>query len=288
MRSLYICSFFSIFIILALFLAIISCGESENYDSLAKDGLAAYQQADYSEAVYQYGKALHLKPSDREMLFNMGMAFAKLDLLDSALIYMHRADILYPADYEINKELFRLCTLTEDYGCALSSVQMMIANGDNEEMFWIPLADLNFFLSKYNLARKYYQLLIEDDPKEGRYRWNLSECFARMNKPDEAIRVLKEAIAELGANPVAYSQIAVNHITKREFAQSEVYYRKAIEFDSRNVSLWVNLAHVMAEQESREKKEEALAIYKLYFIDTPELFKLDSLIDALETELGQN
>lgn len=285
MRILYI---YYIILILAGLLTILGCGEPADFDSLAKGGLAAYSQADYSEAVYQYGKALHLKPSDREILFNMGMSFAKLDLLDSALIYMHRADILYPADYEINKELFRLCTLTEDYECALSAVQMMIANGDNEEMFWIPLADLNFFLNKYNLARKYYLLLIEDDPKEGRYRWNLSECFVKMNRPDEAIRVLEEAIATLGGNPVAYSQIAVNHITKREFAQAEINYHKAIEFEPRNVSLWVNLAHVLAEQDSREKKEEALAIYKLYTIDTPELFKIDSLIDALEVELGQN
>ena len=165
---------------------------------------------------------------------------------------------------------------------------MMIANGESEEMFWIPLADLNFFLGKYQLARKYYQLLINDDPNEGRYRWNLAECFARLNKPDEAIRVLKEAVAKLGPNPVAYSQIAINHVTQREFAQAEIYFRKAIEFDSKNVSLWINLAHTLAEQESREKKEEALAIYKLYFIDTPELFKLDSLIKALEIELEQN
>jgi len=267
--------------------AILSCGEAEDFDSLAKEGLAAYHKADYNKAIHLYRKALHLKPSDRDLLYNIGSAFFKLDLLDSALIYFHRVNILYPADYAINKELFRLCSLTEDYNCALSAVQMMIANGESEEMFWIPLADLNFFNGNYKLAKKYYQLLINDDPKEGRYRWNLSECFAQLNKPDEAIRVLKEAIAKLGANPVAYSQIAVNHITLREFDQAEIYFRKAIEFEPQNVSLWINLAHTLNEQGTRDKKEEALAIYKLYYIDTPEMFQLDSLIKALDVELGQ-
>ncbi len=73
-----------------------------------------------------------------------------------------------------------------------------------------------------------------------------------------------------------------------KFDKAEIYFRKAIEFDPKNVSLWINLAHTLNEQGSREKKEEALAIYKLYYIDTPELFKLDSLIKALEIELGQN
>ena len=277
----------SIFLILTCLVAILSCGEAEDFDSLAKEGLAAYHKADYNKAIHLYRKALHLKPSDRDLLYNIGSAFFKLDLLDSALIYFHRVNILYPADYAINKELFRLCSLTEDYNCALSAVQMMIANGESEEMFWIPLADLNFFNGNYKLAKKYYQLLINDDPKEGRYRWNLSECFAQLNKPDEAIRVLKEAIAKLGANPVAYSQIAVNHITLREFDQAEIYFRKAIEFEPQNVSLWINLAHTLNEQGTRDKKEEALAIYKLYYIDTPEMFQLDSLIKALDVELGQ-
>ncbi|RKX19384.1 MAG: hypothetical protein DRP51_07515 [Candidatus Zixiibacteriota bacterium] len=277
----------TIFLIFAGLAAIISCGENEDFDSLAKKGLAAYHKDDYNEAIHLFEKALHLKPSDRDMLYNTGSAFFKLDLLDSALVYFHRVNILYPADYAINKELFRLCSLTEDYECALSAVQMMIANGDNEEMFWIPLADLNFFIGNYKLAKKYYQQLIDKEPREGRYRWNLAECFARLNKPEEAIRVLKEAIAKLGANPVAYSQIAVNHITLREFDQAEIYFRKAIEFDPQNVSLWINLAHTLNEQNSREKKEEALAIYKLYYIDTPEMFKLDSLIKVLEVELGQ-
>ncbi|HHI02400.1 MAG TPA: tetratricopeptide repeat protein, partial [candidate division Zixibacteria bacterium] len=202
-----------IFFILIGLTAVLGCDKAEDFDSLAKAGLEAYQEADYNEAVHLIGKALHLEPSDRDMLYHMGLSFARLDLLDSALVYMHRADILYPADYEINKELFRLCSLTEDYECALEAVRMMIANGDSEKMFWIPLADLNFFLGKYQLARKYYQLLINDDPNEGRYRWNLSECYAKMDRPDEAVRVLTEAVDRLGPNPVAYSQIAVNYIT---------------------------------------------------------------------------
>jgi tetratricopeptide (TPR) repeat protein len=279
---------YTIFLILAVIVLTLSCGETENFDALAKDGMAAYQQADYNEAIFKFGKGLHLRPSDRDMLFNIGLAFFKLNLLDSSLVYLHRANILYPVDYAINKELFRLCTLTEDYECALSAVQMMIANGDNDEMFWIPLADLNFFTGNYKLAKKYYQLLINDNPREGRYYWNLSECFSRQNKSHEAIRVLKEAVALLGSNPSAFTQIAANYVVLKEYAQAENYFRQAIKVEPKNVSLWVNLAHSLNEQKNREKKEEALAIYKLYYIDTPEIFRLDSLIKTLEKELGQN
>jgi len=262
------------------------CGEqSGDFDSLAKDGLAAYEKADYNEAINLLGRALHLKPSDRDALYNISMAFERVNLVDSALAYLHRAEVLYPTDYEVNKELFRLCTQIKDYECALSAVRMMIANGDNEMMFWIPLADLNYFLGKYNLAMKYYKLLINDNPREGRYRWNLSECLARLQHPDEAVAVLKKAIEDLGDSPVVFSQIAINYVTMKEYDQAEIYYRKAIKFDPKNVSLWINLAHCLQDQNSKEKKEEALAIYKLYMIDTPEVFKIDSLIKALEKEL---
>ena len=264
------------------------CGEHPaDFDSLSKAAMAAYNKADYNEAVHLIGKALHEKPSDYDMLYHMGMSFAKLDLIDSALTYFHRANVLYPGDRVINEELFRYCTAIEDYDCALSAVQILVATGDSEEMFWIPLADLNFFLGKYQVAEKYYKLLINDKPREARYYWNLSESLSMLNKPKEAIDVLKSALDELGPNPVAYAQVAINYVTLREHAQAEKYFRKAVELDPKNVSLWINLANVLTEQDSREKKEEGLQIYKMYYIDTPEVFKLDSLIKALEKELGE-
>lgn len=270
-------------------LIFLNCGQDgRDFDTLAKAGMDAYDRADYNEAVSLFNKALHLKPSDRDMLYQIGLTFERLDLADSALVYLHRADILYPADYDVNKELFRLCSNTEDYECALSAIRMLIANGDSEEMFWIPLADLNYFIGNYRLAVMYYKLLIDEDPKEGRYRWNLSDCLAKMNKPEESNEVLEKAVKELGPNPVAYSQIAINYVTMQKHALAEEYFRKAIKFDPKNVSLWINLANVLTEQDSREKKEEGLEIYRRYYIDTPEMFKIDSLIKALEKELGED
>ena len=64
MRRLFV---FLIFLILIGLAAVLGCGEPEDFDSLAKEGLAAYHKADYNEAIYLFGKALHLKPSDRDM-----------------------------------------------------------------------------------------------------------------------------------------------------------------------------------------------------------------------------
>jgi tetratricopeptide (TPR) repeat protein len=86
---------------------------------------------------------------------------------------------------------------------------------------------------------------------------------------------------------MAYAQMAINYITLKDFSKSEEYFRRAIELDQTNVSLWVNLANVLSEQDNREKKEEALTIYRTYSINTPEIFNIDSLIDALERELGE-
>ena len=57
-------------------------------------------------------------------------------------------------------------------------------------------------------------------------------------EPDDAIMVLEEAIAKLGPNPVAYSQIAINCITIKKFNKAEINFRKAIKFENNNVSLF--------------------------------------------------
>ena len=60
----------------------------------------------------------------------------------------------------------------------------------------------------------------------------------------------------------------------------------SLELNHDNVPTWINLANVLTAQKSRDKKLEALQIYKTYKDQTPAFYNLDSVIAGLQTELG--
>jgi len=271
--------------LLAAVSVLLGCSGEENYEALAQKGRDALNNKDYNEALHNFQKALHLKPSDRDMLYSIGLAFKGLEMPDSAISYLGRADVLYPSDREINEELLRLCPLVEDYECALTAVKTLIATGDNEEMFYIFLADFNYFLGNNFLAEKYYRLLIKEQPNETRYYINLADALTKMQKYDESTKVLLTAMNRFGPNPFVFSNIAANYVPQKKFAEAEKYLRKAVEFDPNSLSLLINLAHVLSAQDDKEKKREAIMIYRANYMDIPNLFNVDSLINVLEKEI---
>ena len=59
-----------------------------------------------------------------------------------------------------------------------------------------------------------------------------------------------------------------------------------MSLNSENVPTWINLANVLTTMNDRNKKLEALEIYKTYKDQTPAFYNLDSVITALQTQLG--
>ncbi len=250
-----------------------------------KAGRAAIEYKNYSEAINIFKSALKDKPSDRDLLYYTGYSFARLDLIDSALIYMRKAKVLNPRDRDINKQLVILCPLRGDYECALNAVATLVATGDNERMYWRTLAELYYRTENKPLAIKYYKLLIADNPDMANEYLSLSRTLAELGKFDESNEVLAKSTKRFGPTLENMANLAVNYVNMKMLDSAEVYFRKAVAIDPDNVPVWVNLANVLERQGSRPKKVEALELYKKYYSRTPKIYNLDSLIPALEAEL---
>jgi tetratricopeptide (TPR) repeat protein len=135
------------------------------------------------------------------------------------------------------------------------------------------------------MAAKYFRLLLADKPDEPDYYMYLANSLAIMREFSEANDILKKGLERFGPSAEVYVNIGVNYINLDNYPEAEKYIRKALDISPGHIPTLINLANVLSSQNSREKKLEALEIYKGARDLTPEAFKVDSLIEVLQTEL---
>lgn len=264
------------------------CGEkTSDAGQLKLEGLKALDAGDYSKAINIFREALKMQPSDRDLLYNLGLSYKKFDLYDSAYVYFRRAKVLNVRDREINKEIIDMAPAFGDYTDAINAIAVMVATGDNEKMYWPRLAELYYRNEDMFMAVKYCKLIIDDDPENRDYYLYLSRSLSQLGKFGESNETLMEALKRFGPSSEGYANIAVNYVALDNLDKAEENFRKSININPDNISSWINLARILAEQDSRAKKEEALEIFKKYREQTPPTYLLDSLIPALEAELGR-
>ncbi|MEW5925033.1 MAG: tetratricopeptide repeat protein [Candidatus Zixiibacteriota bacterium] len=272
-----------------LLMAILAgCGEnSGDTEQMKQQGLRALDAGDYNKAINIFREALKAKPSDRDLLYNLALSYKKFDIYDSAYAYFRRARVLNVRDREINREIVEMAPAFGDYRDAINAIAVMVATGDNEKIYWPRLAELYYRDNDMSMAARYCRLIIADDPDQKDFYLYLSQALSQMGKFEESNETLKEALKEFGPSSEAYASIAFNYLAIDSLDAAVDYLRKSVEVNPDNATNWVKLGIVMAEKDDRSAKEEALGILKKYRDQAPPVFKLDSLIPALEARLGQ-
>lgn len=276
-----------VLILISAFL-LLNCGGGDSEGSVERallEGRSAIDSKNYVVAINIFNESIKDHPSNRDLIYLLGVCYAKLDMIDSALVYLRKGKVLYPRDRDINKQLVFLCPLVGDDDGALKAVATLIATGDNERMYWRTLAELFYRTGNKILAIKYYRLIIAENPDWGTYYLSLSRTLAEMGNFKESNEILEKSIERFGPVSESCANLAVNYVNMKKYDKAEEYFRKSLAVDPDNIPVWINLAHVLVERETTKKKTEALEIYKKYYGITPKAFGLDSLIPALEAEL---
>ncbi len=273
-------------LILLTALIIIGCGTTKDLETLKSEGQAALDEGKSDLAISIFREAYNQAPSDRDAIVGLASAFEKALLTDSAYYYYRKAKVLYKSDREVNRKLLQLAPGFKDYDVAFRAIAAMVNTGDNEKLYWPQLAELFYMDKQYHEAAKYYSLMIEDDSSNAYNYLSLAGVLALGQRPDEANKILLKAVEKFGPRPEYYTNIAVNYANQSKFKDAEKYFRLSLELNHDNVPTWINLANVLTAQKSRDKKLEALQIYKTYKDQTPAFYNLDSVIAGLQTELG--
>ncbi len=275
------------FLYAAIFgLLVASCGESnKDFDTLKIEGEKAFGAGDYGKAINLLRKAYSIRPSDRDVLFELGQTFKKLSTYDSALAYFKRGKLLYTNDRPINREVLELSMAANNNRDALMAISTLIATGDNEKMYWPFLAELNYREKNYTSAVHYYQLLLKAYPEKADYYLAQSGILAQLGRFEESNEVLGLGIQNFGPTVEFCTNMAINYLKMKNYTKAEEYTRMSLKLEPNSVPIWLNLANLLSDQNDKAKKREGLEIFKKYREGAPEGFKIDSLIGVLEAEL---
>ena len=277
-----------VFILVGLALlgtAWLGCGGNKSVDELRSEGKKLFGDARYAEARDKFNAALRFNPSDRELLYLMGVAYRRDQLYDSALSTLRRVDLLHPHDREINQALFDVAMAMNDWAIARSALQGLIDVGAAPPKHWKTMADLwrkdQHPGNVYHFAKK----ALEADSNDIDLWLELANTATMVDSGLSALTYIDEAIKRFGSNDMLLANRATYLTFAKQYDSAEVILRSLLAKDTGSAQYRLNLAHVLSATKSREKKLEALSLYKWVEPKVDTMFKVDSLIKALEKDL---
>ncbi len=259
--------------------------EPQTLEELRAAGQNAFIDGDYALAKTHLQKALHIKASDRDVLYYIGQTFQKLQQDDSAVYYFKRADILHPNDRELNLAIYQSAKKINDYQSTIEAIGALIHTGDNAQNYYYELADLNLrhgniFVS-FLYMRKLYDLKKEDPI----IYLGLGNLAIQVDSVDFGISLMQEAIDKFGEKEEFVTNLAIYMAGVQRLDEAESVLKKYLRKHPNSQPLLLNLANILSLNDDKKKKEEALQMYKNIRQESGNIFNIDSVITALQKEL---
>lgn len=276
-----------IFLSMSAALLILACAsEPETFDERLKAGERAFVSGDYFKARGYLLQALNEKPSDRGLLYLLGLTYSRELMYDSAAFYLGRANTLYPDDREINLGLYDAALNVEDWESARAALRVLVETGDPVESHLETLAELSLQMEDLPWAHYYYGQLLEKEP-DNPDRWvQVANTAADMGSLQVAMGIVDSAVEKFGPNETFLSNKGIYHAVLKQYTESEEIFRSLILSDSTAIAYRMNLASALASQDDPQKKREALELYRMVHDVLGADVRMDSLIEVLESEIG--
>ena len=277
-----------IWILFATMTLLLACGsEPQTFEEYKSAGKREFGDQDYAKAREYLGQAVRMKPSDRETLYFLGMAYSRDNLNDSAFHYLKRVDLLYPDDPETNRELYRLGVQLGEFNAAEKAVQALIRSGEPREQYLEDLAHLNIQQESFREAVRYFRELLEREPENPNRYLETANALASADSLEAAIDLIDSAVTLFGEREELLMNKGLYLSARKKYDQAEALFRRLAASDTSARHYRLNLANVLAEQDNKAKKREAYELYsqlqgKMGAGD----YKIDSLKAELEKELN--
>ncbi|MEA3296504.1 MAG: hypothetical protein U9R56_01410 [candidate division Zixibacteria bacterium] len=274
-------------ILLALVGLLFFCSrEPETIEEYIKAGEKSFVDEEYQQARRYFSQALARTPSDRNLLYLMGVAYYRELMNDSAIVYLKRADLLFPNDREINLALYEASISSDDYKNARDALKVLVKTGDPIDSHLDELASLSISLKDFPYAYHYYRQLLKREPENPNRYLQVANTAAEIGSLDISMAVIDSAIEEFGQIEQFMANKGLYHAVRKDYITSEEIFRSLIAKDSTALTYRLNLANVLNSQNSTKKKREALQIYINFRDETGSEQWLDSLISSLEKKLN--
>ena len=260
--------------------------EPQTVDELSRAGEKAFDNHEYARARKHLTKAVAQKPSDRHLLYLLGISYQRDFLYDSAYHYLKRLDLLFPGDREVNLRLYKIAKTVKEWKSVIKAIHVLVETGDSGEQYHAELADLNLKIENYKVAYYFYRKLLEVEPNNPNYYLLVANLAAQLDSLNISLAVIDSALERFGDRDEFLMNKGLYLAVKKRYEESEAIFRSLLDKDSSSLPARLNLANALATQDDLAKKREALQLYLQIRPVADEVLRLDSMIGALREELN--
>jgi len=262
--------------------------EPQTLEELRQAGEEAFLNQNYADARKYLSQVVAKKPSDRQLLYLLGVSYKRDYIYDSAFHYLKRADLLFPDDRETNLHLYEISSAIEEWNSAIRAIHVLIETGDPIEQYYNELATLNSMIKNHMVAYHFFQKLMEKEPDNPNYYLQTANMAAKIESLHVSLAVIDSAIERFGSDDEFLLNKGMYLAAKKSYDESELILRSLYAKDTSSFAFQLNLAHVLGSQDTRAKRQEALEMYIRLRPRVDDTFRIDSLIFILQEELNSS
>jgi len=274
-------------LLLATVVSLGGCSSPETVEELRTAGKEAYLDEKFQEAREYFIQALAQQPSDQDLLYFLASAYQRDSMYDSALFYLQRSNLLFPKDRETNERILKIAVLLEAWEDAISAVNVIAELDGNVDahagelmMLWgnkgSPINAL--YWAKRALAR---------EPDNLQWYLGVAQNAIPCDSFDLGLATLDSALNRFDSTytDALMVQKGIMFAEGGRHVEAERIFRGFVASDSSSTVYRHYLANSLAPQDSRAKKEEALALFRELRAVVSAEMQIDSTIAQLEREL---
>lgn len=261
--------------------------EPQTFDELVKAGQTAFVRDDYVTARKYLGRAVQMRSSDKSVLYFLGISYQRDYAYDSAMVYLKRADLLFPNDREINLELYKVSLAMQDWENAIKALGVMVNTGDKIEDYYSQFAELNIKHDNFLAAYVFFGKLVEHEPDNPNWYLQQANVAIEIDSLQVAMAILDKGLDRFGNLDELLLNKSMYLTAAREYGQAEEILRILVGKDSSIIGYRNNLANVLLAQDKTSKKKEAYLILKsIQPLAIGSGLPIDSMVRALKEELN--
>jgi len=234
--------------------------------SLSRDasdrGALLHLEGDLEGAKAAYEEALEADPDNPAALNNLGFLLAQTGKVDEAAALYRRAIEVDPGSSMAKVNLGNLFASAGDLGGAVAYLREAVVNDPGNALAWDSLGRVLLLAGKARDAEEAYRRAIDAAPN-----WpardlcllyaGLGTAAGALGRRDEAVQVLRRAVAVDSTCVEAWTQLGVALFLRRDFGSAGEALRRALALDPDAVRArrYLGMTHLAIGERSAARKE---------------------------------
>ena len=159
---------------------------------------------------------LEQHPSSHEILLLQSEVFILDEKYDAALKLLDYVEKLNPLDEEISLQKASIASKNGDHASSIKYLNKALELSEDPLEIWNLLGMEHLLAEEFEEASYFFKNCITDNPQDYSALYNLLYCFDHLNKTEEAIQILNEVLEIDPYSEVAWHQLGLVLLKKKQ------------------------------------------------------------------------